>query len=97
MLLLQLSLTLYKYCDIEVVFLESTIYTEMYIELDLAIVVCRFMMEEEYQQTTTQLQRSMYGNVNDVIKFLKTLTGHVTESSGINTTQSKVDPYIFYK
>ena len=70
---------------------------EMFIEKNPTIVTCGFMTESQRQQTVIQLIKSMYGNVYYYIKIFKMLTSHITDKNGIKMTQSKADPYVFFK
>ena len=70
-------------CDIEATFLESTMETEMFIEPHPAMVACGFMTEAQRKDSDIQLMKSMYGNVDAVIKFFKTLTLHLTSTDGM--------------
>ena len=41
--------------------------------------------------------KSMYGNVDAAIKFVKTLTSHITDKNGMNMQQLQADSLDFYK
>ena len=84
-------------CDIEAAFLESDMDVEMFIEPHPAMVECGFLTEEQRLDTAIQLMKSMYGNVDAAIKFFKTLSSHLTKKDGMNMSQSKSDPCVFFK
>ena len=69
----------------------------MYIEPHPAMVACGFMTEEQRKRTAIKVEKSMYGNVDALIKFFKLLASHVTNNKGMNMFQSEADPCVFYK
>ena len=55
------------------------------------------MTESELEQTSIPLINSMHGNNDATIKLSKTFTAHITDNKRIKMTQSKSDPYVFFK
>ena len=78
---LQISITLANYnlgwrtmsCDIEAVFLESTMDVDMFIEPHPSMVTCGFVTEDKRKKTSIQLMKLMYRNVDAAVKFLRHL------------------------
>ena len=66
----------------------------MLIEPHPDMVVCGFTIEEQRKQSAIQLLKSMYGNVDAVIKFFKKLSDHITEENGIDMKRSLSDPCV---
>ena len=82
--------------DIEAAFIEADKKNELFIEPHPAMVICGFMTEEERKKFPIKLEKSMYGNIDAAIKFLKTLIEVTTEEKGMRMQQSQVDPCLLY-
>ena len=67
----------------------------MFIETHPAIVECGFMTEEQLQILATLLKKSMIGNIDTSIKFLKLLVEWLCDDMNMN--QSQTNPCVFHK
>ena len=83
--------------DIEAAFLEGRLLTPAYIELPPGMVELGFMTQEEFDNTCIELQGGMYGNVDAALLYFIRFTEFAISKEGLNLTQSKSDPCLFFR
>ena len=79
--------------DVEAAFLEPYLDIEMYIEWPEGMVELGFLTEEQKNSTCIQLRRSMYGNVDAVLRWQRKFTEYLVKECGFQALAS--DPCIF--
>lgn len=99
-LILAMVLWFYWTCelvDIEAAFLEGKLKQPAYIDLPPGLVELGFMTQEEFDKSCIELQGGMYGNVNAALLYFIRFTNYATSEEGLNLSQSKSDPCLFYR
>ena len=56
-----------------------------------------FLTKEEQDKLCIELLGGMYGNVNAALLFFERLQNNISSEHGLNLSQSKTDPCMFYK
>ena len=82
--------------DVEAAFLNAELEIPMYLEWPEEIQKLGFITEEEKKTKCIKLIRSMYGNVDAALRWMKAFVKLCT-SDKIDCKQSKVDPCLLYK
>ena len=80
--------------DVEAAFLEPYLDNEMYIKWPEGIVELGFLTEEERDSTCIRLERSMYGNVDAALRWLREFKEFLVKDC--NFTACVADPCILY-
>ena len=80
--------------DVEAAFLEPYMDIEMYVQWPDGIVELGFLTEEERDSTCAQLRRSMCGNVDAALRWLRDFTNFLVNECGFKACRT--DPCILY-
>ena len=67
----------------------------IYVEYPPGAVELGYLTKEERDRSVIELQRAMFGTVDAPLRFMLTMTKHLTQTMGM--LQSKTDPCVFYK
>ena len=80
--------------DVEAAFLEPYMDIEMYVQWPEGIVELGFLTEEQRDSTCVQLRKSMYGNVDAALRWLREFTNFLVSECGFQACRT--DPCILY-
>ena len=69
---------------------------EFFLLLLKEILDPKYGMFKEYEETCIELQGSMYGNVDAALSYFVRFKEYATKKEGLNLTQSKTDPCLFF-
>lgn len=83
--------------DVEAAFLEGKLKAPVYIDLPKGMVELGFMSKEEFDQACAELTGGMYGCVDAALLYFERFCEWAVNPEGLNLTQSKADPCVFYR
>jgi hypothetical protein len=81
--------------DVEASFLNADLDKQAFIEWPQGILELGFITKEHKKYKRIELTKAMYGNIDSPLRWMTTFSKHLMEQ--LLLTQSKKDPFIFYK
>ena len=83
--------------DVEAAFLEGKLKKPVYIELPKGMIELGFISQEEFDNACAELTGGMYGCVDAALLYFERFCEWAINPKGLNLTQSKADPCVFYR